>query len=341
MFRSIQIGSNSNMHRVYQIVLLLLLYQTVCLTVSKAIECKSSSSPSNVAHTISVSKNGNGHFTHIEDALKSIPTTNDQWVKILISPGEYREQIRIFSKSCIILEGQDRTTTTITHDVHNTTSGSITFDTYEVDNFIVKGITFRNSYNRPYNKRTPHVPAVALRASGDKHVYHSCGFEGYQDTLWDDKGRHNFKSCYIEGAVDFIWGDAQSVYEHCTINVTGGGHITAQGRDSSQKTSGYVFKNCKILGEGRATLGRAYRAYARVIFVDSYFSNAVNPLGWFIWNQAGHEKDITFAEINCNGPGANRSKRVPWVKSLSRYEVEQFTTNAYIGQGGWIRKFLI
>ncbi|KAL9246043.1 hypothetical protein vseg_019626 [Gypsophila vaccaria] len=251
-----------------------------------------------------------------------------------------REQIKLRDKSCIILEGKDRSTTTITYGMHTNTSGSITFDASDVDNFIVKGITFRNSYNRPLHKSKRPVPAVAFRASGDKHVYNSCGFEGYQDTLWDHNGQHHFSSCYIEGAVDFIWGDAQSIYERCTINVTGGGHITAQGRESPQRTSGYIFKNCEILGKGKATLGRAYRAFARVIYQDSYFSNVIDPQGWFIWNQAGHENDIIFAEVNCKGPGATTSKRVPWVKRLSQNAVEQYTRNAFTSQGGWVTKYL-
>jgi len=54
---------------------------------------------------------------------------------------------------------------------------------------------------------------VAFRAIADKQAFFYCGFEGYQDTLWDSTGRHYYKSCFIEGAIDFIWGAGASYYE--------------------------------------------------------------------------------------------------------------------------------
>ncbi|KAK9704982.1 hypothetical protein RND81_07G024900 [Saponaria officinalis] len=321
----------------FKILVLIFIYELYYFSLSTAVECKSSSDSSKVAYTITVSKTGGANFTTIMAAVNSIPTTNNQWIKIFISPGIYQEQIKIYTKSCIVLEGQDRSTTTITYGAHATTEESITFDVY-ADNFVAKGITFANSYNRPLTPYVKPIPAVAFRALGDKHAYFSCAFEGYQDTLWDDQGRHYFSSCYIEGAVDFIFGNGQSVYEGCQINVVGGGSITAQSRTSAQNPSGYVFNKCNISGTGLVFIGRAYRAYSRVIFINSYFANVVDPQGWFIWDQTGHENDIIYAEVQCKGPGADTSKRVPWAKKLSDYEVQQYSTKAFIDQEGWISK---
>ncbi|XP_048498280.2 probable pectinesterase 55 [Beta vulgaris subsp. vulgaris] len=314
------------------------IFQTTCVLVSSALECITSQNPSKVAYTITVSQSGDANFTTIADALSSIPPNNNKWIKIFLKPGTYKEQIQIEWKECIFLEGSDSTTTTITFEAHDTTSESCTFSV-DADNFLAKGITFKNSYNRVLKGVNPNpVPAVALKISGDKHAFYSCGFEGYQDTLWDDHGRHYFNSCYIEGAVDFIWGNGQSVYEQCAINVTGGGFITAQGRESANETSGFVFRGCKISGTGHADLGRAYRSFSRVIFINSSFSNVVNAEGWFIWNQQGHEKDVTYAEVDCTGPGADISKRVPWMKKLEISEVGQYVTQEFIDQDGWIAR---
>lgn len=76
----------------------------------------------------------------------------------------------------------------------------------------------KNSYNSP-NSKNPRVPAVAAMISGDKCVFHKCGFSSVQDTLWDAGGRHYFKNCAIEGAVDFIFGNAQSLYEVIHANL--------------------------------------------------------------------------------------------------------------------------
>uniref|UniRef100_A0A803KMX7 pectinesterase n=1 Tax=Chenopodium quinoa TaxID=63459 RepID=A0A803KMX7_CHEQI len=126
--------------------------------------------------------------------------------------------------------------------------------------------------------------------------------------------------------------------QHCSINVMGGGYITAQSRSSANDTSGFVFRKCHVSGTGHADLGRAYDAFARVIFIDSIFSEAVNPEGWFIWHQNGHESDVTFAEVNCTGPGSDTSKRVPWIKKLDYSTIKQYDTQAFINQDGWIAK---
>lgn len=70
----------------------------------------------------------------------------------------------------------------------------------------------QNSYNNPINNK-PKSPAIAAKVSGDKTYFFRVGFYGYQDTLYDSKGRHYYKLCTIQGAVDFIFGAGQSLFE--------------------------------------------------------------------------------------------------------------------------------
>lgn len=72
-------------------------------------------------------------------------------------------------------------------------------------------VVCKNSSPRPDGKRVG-AQAAALRIGGDASVFYNCKFYGYQDTIFDYKGRHLFKDCYIEGTVDFIFGSAKSVY---------------------------------------------------------------------------------------------------------------------------------
>jgi len=69
----------------------------------------------------------------------------------------------------------------------------------------------------------------------------------------------------------------------------GGGYITAQGRNAKDDPGGFIFKECEISGTGHGYLGRAYRPYSRVIFIHSKFSDVIDPPGWSIWQQDGHE----------------------------------------------------
>lgn len=58
------------------------------------------------------------------------------------------------------------------------------------------------------------------------------------------------------------------------------GYITAQSRQSPTEPSGFVFKNCKISGNGKTYLGRPWAKYARVIYYQTYMSDIIVPVGW-------------------------------------------------------------
>lgn len=65
------------------------------------------------------------------------------------------------------------------------------------------------------------------------------------------------------------------------------GFITAQGRESEQDTSGFVFNGCSIVGVGKAFLGRAYRGYSRVLFCNTNMADVIVTQGWDAWAYPG------------------------------------------------------
>lgn len=69
----------------------------------------------------------------------------------------------------------------------------------------------------------------------------------------------------------------------------GMGFITAQGRDSLKEMNGFVFKECKVVGDGKTYLGRPWRVYSTVIFYKTEMSNIIVPAGWDSWNYPGRE----------------------------------------------------
>ncbi|OMO86283.1 Pectinesterase, catalytic [Corchorus capsularis] len=327
-------------------------YAALFLKISIAIDCDGGS---RFASTIVADKSGHGQFQTVQSAINSIPPNNNRWIKLQIKPGVYKEKVNISrNKPCIFLEGQDPSVTIITFDAHQRTDLSTTF-TFAADNIVAKGITFKNSFNHPWllkrlasNKvLVPGVTqAVAARILGDKSAFFWCRFLGLQDTLWSARGRHYFSSCYIEGGVDFIFGNGQSFFEDCSINVTGGafesqigkGYITAQGRESPNDPSGFVFKRGRIFGTLKHYLGRAWGPYARVIFHHTTFDSEVVPLGWFAWLYPGKKQNFMYAEVNCQGPGSDTSGRVPWEKKLNPSQVQQFSRSSFIDHDGWIDK---
>jgi len=64
--------------------------------------------------------------------------------------------------------------------------------------------------------------------------------------------------------------------------------VTAQGRNSPDDPSGFVFEGGSINGNGKVNLGRAWRPYARVIFRNTYFSDIITPQGWVAWGAASN-----------------------------------------------------
>ncbi|XP_058745631.1 probable pectinesterase 29 [Vicia villosa] len=298
---------------------------------------------SNSLKTITVSQSGKANFKTIQSAIDSVPAGNSQWIHIQISSGVYKERVLIpKNKPCIYLEGAGSKSTRLEWGSHENATLDI-----KASNTAVKGITFTNTLNSPVlSDVVDVVPAKAAKIHADKCAFYSCSFFGVQDTINDDDGRHYYNNCYIQGATDFIYGNGQSLFEACTIYFSTGksslhqnGVITAQYRDSPNDPSGFVFKNCSISGTGYMTeLGRAMGAYARVIIANSYLSDVVSPEGWSPLAYVGHEKNLTFVEEGCTGPGADKSKRVKWMKSLSGPELDKFLSISFVDQEGWISK---
>ncbi|CAF2152316.1 hypothetical protein BRARA_A02274 [Brassica rapa] len=300
--------------------------------------------------TVVVSHRGTGDFRTIQAAIDSIPSNNNNWIKIYLKHGTYNEKI-VIEKQMIVMQGNDASKVTIQYNDAGLANSSGPFR-LNAEYFVAINITFKNTYNNikqtvPY-KDIKVAPSAILMA--DKASFYGCRFISVQDTLADLLGRHYFHKCYIEGAVDFIWGRGQSIYQNCVINVKGvtskkmvnnremlAGFITAQGRESEQDTSGFVFNKCVIKGTGKAFLGRAYRGYSRVVFYGTHMSNVVVPQGWDAWHYKGQEDKFTFVEVNSTGKGANKKGRVRWEKNLSAKEVD-FLLNpqTFVDNDGWM-----
>ncbi|XP_019163058.1 PREDICTED: probable pectinesterase 55 [Ipomoea nil] len=299
--------------------------------------------------TIHVDQSGSSDFKTIQSAIDSVPSNNSQWVCISIKPGIYMEQVTIsYHKQYIYLKGEGNEKASIVWGSSGSFSSSPTFSCF-ADNIKVENLNFVNSYNYPPMLKSSHptIPAVAAKVIGDRMAFYDCGFYGVQDTLLDAMGRHYFKHCIIEGAVDFIFGAGQSIFEECTIVVNVGksrregstGYITAQGRSSANDSNAFVFKNCNVTGSGKAILGRPWRAYARVIFFNSSLSDVIVPYGWDSWFYANQVDQLTFAEINCYGPGSNTSKRVAWEAKLSQETTDYFVNiTSFIDVDQWVSK---
>lgn len=56
--------------------------------------------------------------------------------------------------------------------------------------------------------------------------------------------------------------------------------IVAQGRDRKADMGGFSFVNCKVTGQGKQNMNRAWRKFSRVVFCNCYLDAVVTPGGW-------------------------------------------------------------
>jgi len=49
-----------------------------------------------------------------------------------------------------------------------------------------------------------------------------------------------------------------------------------------------------------------------------------------------YRNGLTYAEVDCEGPGADTSKRVSWLKKLNNSEMEAFSLTSFINNDGWV-----
>lgn len=287
---------------------------------------------------IIVSQDGKGSFKTVQDAINSVPDLNNAEIIIYIKNGVYKEKLRLpETKNKVHFVGESVEKTILTYDDYASkkdsagqnigTSGSSSFFIFGND-FTAENITFENSSG-------PVGQAVAVRVTGDRAKFINCRFLGFQDTLYThgDNSRQYYYKCYIEGTVDFIFGAATAVFDSCTLYAKRAGYYTAASTPEGKKF-GYVFLNCKLTGDapaGSFMLGRPWRPFAQVVYLNCFMDQQVRSDGWDNWGKTDNEKTTFYGEYKSYGPGAAAEKRMNWSHQLTSQEAKQYTVSNILG----------
>ena len=281
---------------------------------------------------IVVAADGSGDFKTVQQAVDHVPDNNNQPVVIYIKRGVYQEQIRVVAgKRYLTFRGEDARNTLLTYRLSAQKAGNtrLAFSTLiNANDFRAENLTFENSFGTGSQ-------AVALFVDADRASFKNCRFLGWQDTLFVNGSQHYFKNCYIEGHVDFIFGTASAVFEDCTIHSKGQGYVTAHYRLSNEEDTGFVFLRCRLTGANTGNgvyLGRPWRPYARVVFIDCWLGSHIRAEGWDNWRDPAREKTASFAEYHSKGPGANPSARVTWSRQLTAREAAEFSRERFFSR---------
>jgi pectinesterase len=279
---------------------------------------------------MSVAIDGSGDYKTIQQAVDACKSFPDRRITIHVKNGTYHEKLVIPScNNRISIIGENSQKTIISYgDYFNKIARgrNSTFYTYtllvDADDFYAENLTIENSAG-------PVGQAVALHVNGDRCVFRNCRILGNQDTLYTDglNKRNYFEGCYIEGTTDFIFGSATVLFNNCSICSKSNSFITAASTPQD-KTFGYVFLNCRLIaieGVTKAYLGRPWRDYAKVAFVNCELGPHILPDGWSNWQGTSRDKTAFFAEFGNTGPGADYSGRISWSHQLSKKEAAKYT----------------
>ena len=223
-----------------------------------------------------------------EYANENAPKSEAERIRILVSPGTYREHL-ILTAPYVTLEGDTeeaeevlltwyygcgRNYHSITAELSNPDSASVRI-TEEAHDFIGTHVTFENSYSLyvTEEEKTDYSEdnsvtlaqrekdvmnskykkqALALCLEGDRAIFTDCRFIGVQDTLLlNNYARCYLKDCFIEGTTDFIFGSATAVFDGCQINVPfRNGYLTASSAEITAPY-GFLFTDCTLTREAR------------------------------------------------------------------------------------------
>lgn len=283
-----------------------------------------------------VAADGSAQYRTVQDAINAAPqdTSPDRRWVIFVKAGTYHELLYVQrEKHFVMLVGEDPLKTVITYGLKAGDTGPDgkaigTFRTptavIDADDFSAENLTFENSAG-------PNGQALAIRVDGDRVVFRNCRFLGWQDTIFIDRGRQYFEDSVITGHVDFIFGGATAFFERCRLHAVGNGYLTAASTPQ-EASHGFVFAHGSITGEPgvKTYLGRPWRAYAAVAFVQTEMSDTVRPEGWHNWDHPEREQTTRYAEFGTTGTGAS-TNRVKWAHALSAADAGKLTAEAVLG----------
>lgn len=302
-----------------------------------------------VRNKLRVASDGRGDFLTVQEAINALPASGGE---IAVAPGTYREVLTI-RKPHVHLHGIDtdpaKAVLVFNHGPANGGTFASATVFVEADDVTIDHLTIQNDLGQGKGQ------AVALAALGDRGTFHHLRILGAQDTLYataklcyGDYGpcipaRQYFGKSYISGAVDFIFGDSKAVFDRCELHGIAGGNVmyTAQSKHYPEEESGYIVTQSKLTADaaaGTIALGRAWRPYSTVVFLNTEMDAPIVPAGWVEWMRFGQSTLETayYAEYQSTGRGSSPKTREPRSHQLTEAEAQQWDPKKFLsGADGW------
>ncbi|KAG1369988.1 Pectinesterase [Cocos nucifera] len=300
---------------------------------------------------------GDCNYRTVQEAVAAAPDFGAGRFVIRIKAGIYKETVRIpFEKTNVVLIGDGMGATVITGALNAQMPGVWTYNTATVgvfgDGFMARDLTIENTAGVGAHQ------ALALRLDSDHSVLDSVELRGHQDTLYARSLRQLYRRCRISGTVDFVFGNAAAVFDECLLEVvpraegpdkSGSDTVTAQGRTDPAQATGFVFRQCAVNGSeefltafrrkpkaNRLYLGRPWKEYARVVFIETYLGEVVTPEGWLPFRPGFALDTLFYGEYGSSGPGAKTTSRVKWSSQIPAEHLGLYSVDNFIQGNEWV-----
>jgi len=224
---------------------------------------------------------------------------------IFIAPGRYHELVTVDKPYISFIgtgDSADATTITFSRIPSGFGLGPVVDIQFGATAFMARNLTFENSL--PDRNLSP---GLAVSSTADRVIFDNVRVLGYQDTLFvDGMSRQYFRDSFVTGDADFIFGNATAVFDHCTIESTDFGYVTASSTRRST-ANGFVFLDCSLVpgrdrnssgddntaaGPSSVFLGRPWfwwdpGTMSSVIFIRTKMGSHIKSAGWDPWNDPG------------------------------------------------------
>ncbi|XP_042008910.1 pectinesterase-like [Salvia splendens] len=294
-----------------------------------------------------VAEDGSGKYKTVRDAVQNAPRNSTKRYVIYVKRGSYYENVKVEADMWNVMVIGDGIQNTLIYSNLSHQGGAETWETptFAVygEGFIARDIKFTNTAGAIGEQ------AVALLSAADRSVFYRCGMDAYQDTLCTLANRQFYCECEIYGTIDFIFGNAAVVIQRSSIMVRKplqGQYnvITAQSRTDSYSQTGIVVQSSTIRESGdltgvRTFLGRPWRPYASVVFMENIMNKLIDPKGWTQWDPPTTTDTVFLAEYDNRGDGAETKDRVNWKgvnPKLSEKEAGWFTVGYFLNGNSWL-----
>ena len=159
-----------------------------------------------------------------------------------------------------------------------------------------------------------HGRDIAVQDQSNKTIFKDACLWGYQDTYVSNNqhGKFYFEGGVVRGRTDYVCGKGDVYYNKVTFQQVKSGYLAVP---SVPKKYGYIFQNCKIVGDtddvdGSYTLGRPWGQGTPIaLFIDTEMEVVPSTIGWSEMSNGWPKRFAEYGSHTSKGASVDLSGR--------------------------------